>query len=137
MDGAGSESTVRSTVGGSGMFKTAKITSSLDSDWEYTVTNEDVGHLKFLLQVHQKIGKLPPMAAAGLFLCHRMKRDYEFTSFYFPDVLIKILNLPLQFPDKLNARDAETLRLSATAALIHHQHPYLETFADYLQQPAA
>ena len=119
------------------MFRTAKITTSLNSDWEYTVTADDAKELDFFLRINKRIKKLPPTAAAGLFLCHMMKRDYAFTSFHFPDVLIKILNLPLQFPDKLGARDAETLRRAATAALIHHQHPYLETFAEYLHKPAA
>ena len=78
-----------------------------------------------------------PTAAGGLFLCHLMKRDYEFTSENFPDILVSILNLPLQSPDKMNHREAEKLLEAATAALIRHQHPYLDTFADHLHKPAA
>ena len=91
------------------MFRSAKIVASLKSDWDYTVTVDDSRNLDSLLQLHGKIRRLPPTAAAGMFLCHMMKRDYEFASLYFPDVLIKILNLPDQHPDKLARQDADTL----------------------------
>jgi hypothetical protein len=119
------------------MFKAAKIISSLESDWNYIITSEETRDLDFLLQKHGSMKQLPPTAAGGLFLCHLMKRDYEFTSENFPDILVNILNLPLQRPDKMNHRDAEKLLEAATGALIRHQHPYLDTFADHLQQPAA
>ena len=118
------------------MFRSAKIVASLKSDWDYTVTVDDSKNLDSLLQLHGKIRRLPPTAAAGMFLCHMMKRDYEFASLYFPDVLIRILNLPDQHPDKLARRDADTLLEAATAALVRHRHPYLETFAEHLCEPA-
>ena len=119
------------------MFKTAKIIDSLHSDWDYPVTSDERRHLQFLLQRHSQMKRLPPTAAAGLFLCHLMKRDYEFTSLNFPDLLIKMLNLPTQDPERLNHRDAELLLEAATGALLRHQHPYLDTFADHLPKPAA
>jgi hypothetical protein len=125
------------TAGFDGMFKTAKIIDSLHSDWDYPVTSDERRDLQFLLQRHSQMKRLPPTAAAGLFLCHLMKRDYEFTSLNFPDLLIKILNLPTQDPERLNHRDAQLLLEAATGALVRHQHPYLDTFADHLPKPAA
>ena len=110
------------------MFRTAKIVASLKSDWEYTVTEDDSRQLDYLLKMHAGIRRLPATAAAGMFLCHMMKRDYEFTSLYFPDVLIKILNLPDQHPDRLSRSDAGTLLEAATAALIRHQHKRVPRF---------
>ena len=114
------------------MFRTSRIVNSLNSDWEYRASNRDTEDLEFLLQRHTKIKHLPTVAAAGMFLCHKMKRDYEFTSEQFPDLLIKILNLPTQAPDRLEQEHADALLEAARAALAHHRHPYLETFAEYL-----
>jgi hypothetical protein len=66
-----------------------------------------------------------------------MKRDYEFASTYFPEVLINILNLPETQPEKISRHDADKLLAAATAALVVHQHPYLETFAEHLCEPVA
>jgi hypothetical protein len=119
------------------MFRTARIVHSLRSDWEYPVSKSDIRDLEFLQHRHAKIKHLPAVAAAGMFLCHKMKRDYEFTSAQFPDLLIRILNLPVEAPERLEKHHADALLDAAGAALSHHRHPYLETFAEYLRNSAA